>query len=258
MPHAKFRIFRFALLTALALVALPLISVAQTVESKKVQVGDSVVSGLFIKPYTNLWKLVYTRPTGEAIDAATWSDEVERVQLNGRTVLKRTQVAKYKKNGITMTTVNIFDPATMAPIMRDFKGSQGLVKHVEFDGKSIKYRGNAAPGGETSEGTAELDVPVFDFYGGLWGLLLATFPLKAGFTASLPSLDESTETLRWATFKVTRREMVEAGAGKQVKAWVVETNDNGPMTFWLTKKAPYVIKLVYVTPQGITATYSMI
>ncbi|MBV8857535.1 MAG: hypothetical protein JOZ02_11440 [Acidobacteria bacterium] len=249
------RLLRVGLFAGLAL--LPALARAQDGGALKVRVGDPVVNGSFIKPYKNLWRLTYTRPSGESIDAATWSDEVERLRLNGRTLLKRTQVAKYTRNDISMTTVNVFDPKTMAPVSRDFRDSRGPLKQIEFDGRAIKYRGTSAPGGELKEGAARLDVPVFDFYGGLWGLLLATFPLKEGFTASLPSLDESTETLRWATFRVARAETVEAGPGKRVKAWVVETEDNGPMTFWLTKEAPYVIKLVYVTPKGVTATYSM-
>jgi hypothetical protein len=236
---------------------LPALALAQGGGAAKVRVGDPLIDGSFIKPYKNLWRLTYTKPSGESIDAATWSDEVERLRLNGRTLLRRTQVAKYNRNGIVMTTVNVFDPKTMAPVSRDFRDSRGPLKQIEFDGRAIKYRGNSAPGGEVQEGAARLDVPVFDFYGGLWGLLLAAFPLKEGFTASLPSLDESTETLRWATFRVARAEAVEAGPGRRVKAWVVQTEDNGPMTFWLTKEAPYVIKLVYVTPKGVTATYSM-
>ena len=249
------RLLRAGLFASLSLI--PALAVAQDGGALKVRVGDPSVDGSFIRPYKNLWRLTYTKPSGESIDAATWSDEVVRLRLNGRALLRRTQVAKYNRNGIVMTTVNVFDPKTMAPVSRDFRDSRGPLKQIEFDGRAIKYRGTSSPGGEVKAGAARLDLPVFDFYGGLWGLLLATFPLKEGFTASLPSLDESTETLRWATFKVARAETVEAGPGKRVKAWVVETEDNGPMTFWLTKESPYVIKLVYVTPQGVTATYSM-
>lgn len=98
----------------------------------------------------------------------------------------------------------------------------------------------------------------FDFLGGVYGLLLVSFPLKIRFSATLPSFDENTDTIRWKTFRVKGEEMVGAGSGKQVKAWVVETADNGAMTFWLTKRPPYIIKLVYVYPNGLRATYTMI
>jgi hypothetical protein len=48
---------------------------------------------------------------------------------------------------------------------------------------------------------------------------------------------------KMSTFRVVGEKMVEAGPDQKVKAWLVETDDNGPMTFWLTKQAPYVIKL---------------
>jgi len=92
----------------------------------------------------------------------------------------------------------------------------------------------------------------------MYGLLLVTLPLKTGFSARMPSFDENSDTSRWANFRVTREELVEAGPGKQVKAWVVETEDNGAMTFWLTRRPPYVIKLVYLYPNGLIATYTMI
>jgi hypothetical protein len=231
---------------------------AQTVEPVRIKVGDAMVAGAVIKPYKNVWRLTYAKPGREPVDAATWTDEVEAVKIGGRSLLKRTQVATYPKRGLTTTLINIFDPRTMAPVSRDYKRNDGTFNHIEFEGISIKYRRVETPGGEVKQGDAHLDVPVYDFFGGLYGLLLTTFPLKNGFSASLPSLDENTDTVRWATFHVAREEMVEAGPGRQVKAWVVETDDNGPMTFWLTKKAPYIIKLVYVMPSGITATYTMI
>jgi hypothetical protein len=52
------------------------------------------------------------------------------------------------------------------------------------------------------------------------------------------------------------RVLLDAGGGKKAQAWVVKTDDNGPMTFWLTKEAPYVLKLVYVSAVG-TFTYSI-
>lgn len=243
-----------ALLTMTSLYAV----YAQTVEPVKVKVGDPIVSGAAIKPYKNLWQLTYSKPGREPIDAATWSDEVEAINVGGRALLKRTQVAKYSRRDITITTVNVFDPRTLAPISRDFKQSDGTYAHLDFGEHTIKSQRMAVPGGEVTQGQVTLDTPVFDFFGGMYGLLVAAFPLKEGFAATLPSLDESKDDIRWATFKVVRKEMVEAGAGKQVEAWVVETDDHGPMTFWLTKDAPYIIKLVYVAPGGVTATYTMI
>lgn len=229
---------------------------AQMTEPQKVSVGDPVVSGAFIKPYKNLWRLNYTKPTGESMDAATWSDEVEEVTIDSRRLLKRTQVTKYV-NGGNSTLLNVFDAKTFAPVSRDFRRKNGMFNHIDFEPGSITFKRADAPGTDVKQGTVKLENPVYDFYGGLYGLLIAGFPLKAGYSATIPSLDEFTDNIRPATFKVLREEMVDAGPGKQVKAWVVECEDDGMMTFWLTKEAPYVIKLVYVDRKGMKSTYSM-
>ena len=230
---------------------------SQTADPIKIKVGDTMIVGSFIKPYKNLWQMTFSRTGQDPIIAGTWSDEVVVIHLSGRSLLKRTQIANYPKRGITLTTINVFDPLTMAPISREFSRNDGTFNHIDFAGASIKYRRVELPGGAAKEGEAHFDSPVFDFFGGLYGLLVTAFPLKAGFAASLPSLDENTDSVRWAIFRVVREEMVEAGPDRKIKAWVVETDDNGPMTFWLTKEAPYVIKLVYVGPQG-TWTYTMV
>lgn len=232
-------------------------SLGQAEQSKPVNVGDPLIDASFIRPYKNLWKLTYTKPTGESMDAATWSDEVEEITIESRRLFKRTQVAKYK-NGGSSTLINVFDAKTFAPVSRDFRRKNGMFNHIDFASGSISFQRADAPGTDIKQGTVKLDRPVYDFYGGLYGLLIAAFPLKSGYSATFPSLDEDTDNIRPATFKVLREEMVEAGPGKQVKAWVVECEDDGMMTFWLTKEAPYVIRLVYVNRQGIISTYSMI
>jgi len=242
---------------ALALVALvQIVGFAQTTETKKVSVGDPVVSGSFIRPYKNLWRLTYTKPTGESMAAATWSDEVEEITVESRRLFKRTQIAKYVNGGYS-TLINVFDPRIFAPVSRDFRRKNGMFNHIDFVPGSISFQRADAPGTDVKQGTVKLDTAVYDFYGGLYGLLIDGFPLKAGYSATFPSLDEGTDNIRPATFKVLREEMVEAGPGKQVKAWVVVCEDDGMMTFWLTKEAPYIIKLVYVNQQGIKSTYSM-
>lgn len=231
---------------------------SQTESPRKLQVGDPILNGSFIRPYKNAWRLTYSKPGGESIDAAVWNDEVETIKVGDRTLLKRTQFVTYNLRKRTTTTINVFDPLTMAPISRDFKGSGGAFNHVDFTGSDIKFERLATPGGAPRQGVMHLEAPVFDFSGGLYGLILVTAPLKTGFVASLPSLDENTEAVHWITFRVTGEEMVEAGPGRKIKAWVVETDDQGPMTFWLTKEAPYIIKLVYSGPGGVTSTYTMI
>lgn len=108
----------------------------------KLTVGDPAVNGSFIKPYKNVFQLsLQKKDEAEPALLATWADEVEAVRVNGRSVMKRTQVAHYVKKDVTVTTVNVFDPATMQPITMDETrvGMTGFT-HRQFDGAKIKYR----------------------------------------------------------------------------------------------------------------------
>src|SRR6266446_5861499 len=99
-----------------------------------VRVGDSSVDGSFLKPYKNAWKVVYAFPGKEPFLVGTWTDELSKIEVNGRHLLKRTQMADYAKYNIVTTYVNVFDPKTMAPVYMDFKRSDtGEWAHRDFD-----------------------------------------------------------------------------------------------------------------------------
>ncbi len=225
-----------------------------------ISVGDGTFDGSFLKPYTNLWRLTYTKPGHEASVVALWSDQGEAVMIGGRPAMKRTQVAKYDKpKGLISTVVNVFDLATMAPLSLDFsRNDNGAYNHREVHGALIHFRRADSQEGEVHQGDVKLSVKAFDFFAGMYGLLLVTGPLRQGYTATFPSSAEDGERLRWATYEVTGKEMVTMGKEKHAEAWVIKTDDNGPMTFWLTKEPPYIIKLVYTNKDGVTATYEMI
>jgi hypothetical protein len=230
----------------------------------RVKLRDPMVNGSFLKPYKNVWKVVYAFPGKEPFLVGTWSDDVSEVTVNGRHLLRRTQVANYAKYNIVTTNINVFDPKNMAPIYTDFKRSDtGEWTHRDFDGAVVKCRRGKSPDetkGET--GQLKMDEPVFDYHGGMYAILLAAFHLKEGFAATIPTLSEDRDQFEWTTFKVGKQEMVDAGPAKQVMAWPIEIDeaDRDHSIFWVTKEAPYVIKLVNIIPKGkwVTVTLSMI
>ena len=63
---------------------------------------------------------------------------------------------------------------------------------------------------------------------------------------------------------VGKEELVDAGPGKQIMAWPIDTEGNyankSDSFLLVTKEAPYVIKLVTTIPTGkwVTVTISMI
>jgi hypothetical protein len=256
-------LYRTLLLNALVIVQL---MYARQNPAIRVKVGDAVVNGSSLVPYKNLWQLSLISPDGkENPDAGEWSDRLEFVTFDGRKYMQRTQVGSFKKAGqvvATTETVNVFDPKTLAPVSRSFskhlqKGNDELTK-LTFQPTSIHME--HTKDGATNSEDAKLEYPVFDFYGGLYGLLIATFPLEKGYAATLPSVDEEHPTTSWVTFSVSGKEMTNAGGRGKVDAWVVESDTNlGPMKFWISKNAPYIIRLEYkAKDNGYTWIYKMI
>jgi len=234
-------------------------------ETRKLEVGDPAVDGTFLKPYKNAWKVVYAFPGKEPFLVGMWTDELKDETVGGRKLLKRMQTADYAKYGLMTTYVNVFDPKTMAPVMQEFKRSDtGEFAHREFERATVKYNRKSTEQAAPDIGELKLQTPIFDYNGGMFGVLLAALPLQEGLKGTLPTLSEDRDELEWVTFSVGKQELVEAGPGKQVMAWPVDTVANyanqSHSIFWVTKEAPYVIKLVTIIPGGkwVTVTLSMI
>jgi hypothetical protein len=221
--------------------------------SARVEVGDASVTGSHLKPYTNLWKLTQQKP-GEAVEeAGTWSDSLESTVYKGQPAMKRTQIANYTKKGIQLTFVSVFDPKTMESFFFDYSRSDnGNVRHVEFGSEGVVYRHTDSTGAKPEEAKAKLDRHVFDFYGGMYGVLISALPLADGYAAEIPAFDTVTMAIDWVPVRVKGRETIPAGAGKKAETWVVETPTKlyGRMTWWVTKEPPYVIKAILEVPKG--------
>ena len=233
-------------------------------KSVRVKLNDPSVDGSFLKPYKNAWKVVYSFPGKEPFLVGTWSDELSTVEIAGRHLMKRTQVADYAKYRVVTTNINVFDPRNMAPVFDEFRKSDtGESVHRDFDGAGVSLQ-RLKSGTDSKAETARLkmDEPVFDYYGGMYGVLLAAFPLREGYTATIPTLAEDGDGFELVTFVVRKEELVDAGPGKQVMAWPVELDqpNRDHLIFWISKEPPYVIKLINIKPSArwITITISMI
>jgi hypothetical protein len=247
---------------------LPAHAVAQVREPAPIRVdpGDATLEGSLLKPYKNAWKVMYAFPGREPFLVGIWSDELSEVEVDGRHLLKRAQMADYAKYHIVTTYVNVFDPKTMSPVYMDFKRSDtGEWAHRDFEGAVVKYRRATSASSSGSEsGQLKLSHAIFDYNGGLYGVLLAALPLKEGMKVTFPTLSEDSDELDWITITVGKPELVDAGPGKQVLAFPVDTDGNyankSHSIFWITKEPPYVIKLVSTIPTGkwVTVTMTMI
>jgi hypothetical protein len=211
-----------------------------------------------LQPYTNRWHFSAARPGEAPRLIGDWFDELTAGQRDGRKVLTRTQTVKYAKNGHTTTTVNVFDAGTLAPIERSGEGGDGGRTHVTFSRDVIHFGHQNAGQAAMTEATIEKPPPLFDFYGGMYGLLLAAAPLAPDYSGTFTSLGEAKPELREVSFHVAGKETVALPDGKQVETFLVDVDDpDGPMRFWIARQAPYIIRLRFTGGRGMTWSYEM-
>ena len=210
-----------------------------------VHVGDGTLDGSFLKPYNNAWFYSVKTADGQVRPQGIWSDHMQWTTANGKQALLRVQGTTFV-NGLSNTIINTFDPKTLAPITSEAHGIDGSIFKRTFDGAHVTSVTLANAKDTATPVASELPQAVYDFNGGLYGILLAALPLKAGLTGSIPAVADREDKLTVEPFHVLREEQVSAGAHGTVKAWVVENAepDQYVMTFWLTKTAPYIVRLV--------------
>ena len=210
-----------------------------------VRVGDGTIDGSFLQPYNNAWFYSVKMANGKTRPQGIWSDHLQFTTVNGKQALLRVQGTTFL-NGLSNAMVNTFDAKTLAPMTSETHGIDSSIFKRTFDGKHVTSMTMANAKDAATPVESDLPQAVYDFNGGLYGLLLAALPLKAGLKGSLPAVADRENTLTAESFRVLREEQVQAGSRGAVKAWVVESvkPDKYVMTFWLTKTPPYIIHLV--------------
>ncbi len=210
-----------------------------------VRVGDGTLDGSFLKPYDNAWFYSAKLSDGRVSPQGIWSDHMQWTVVDGKQEMLRVQGTSYI-SGVSDVLINIFDPKTLAPVKSEAHRIDGTIFKRTFDGTHVTSVTLANAKDDKTPDAVDLPQAVYDFNGGMYGILLASLPLKVGLRGTLPAVAEDDGTLTREPFEVLRREMVSAGARGVVKAWVVDSAKPGnyTMRFWLQKKPPYIIRLV--------------
>ena len=234
-----------ATLAAAALVCAARIPATAAQPPVTVRVGDGTLDGSFLEPYNNAWFYSVTFTDGRVAPQGVWSDHLQWTTVDGKQVLLRVQGTTFV-TGSSNAILNTFDPKTLAPIKSELHNIDGTIVRRTFDGTHVTSVTLANAKDTKAPDAAELAQPVYDFNGGMYGILLAALPLKEGLSGTLPAIGDNGTNLTAEPFVVLRQEDVEAGARGKVKAWVVDSARPGnyTMRFWLTKTPPYIIKLV--------------
>lgn len=227
--------------------------------TRTIHLSDPAVDGSFIQAFSNKWKLVGKGADGSVVEMGVWLDRAVLDEVNGRKVVKRQQMWLHDQGAEAY--LNIFDAKTMAPIVSQYVNAGGLYRRMEFDaaGTRVRYQMSPFPepnadnpkipaGAKMLEGEIKTAAPYFDFNTGMFGLLIAAFPLQQGYSARLPVFKSYAPAAApdWVDFEVTGKEAVPAGPGKSVEAWRVVVHSPATqetMIIHMTKQAPYIIRL---------------
>jgi hypothetical protein len=232
--------YKTILTLALSLIALDL--GAQTPAGEVILPGDNRVDGSIIHAATNAWKMIGLTPGGRRDDGGVWKDTIEIVDEGGRPVIRRTQIDASPDG--TTTFITEADQQKLTPIRAEVTTAAGMHRILTFEPDHV-HSVVTSKGKATRESDIAVAQRVFDFNGGMFGLLIVGFPLQKDFSASFPVFDPR-KGLAWAKYTVVDRERVSAGKGRTVDAWVVEVQDPvrlSMMIFSLTKEPPYIIRL---------------
>lgn len=234
-----------------------------------VRPGDGTVNGAAIRPHSNRWVITYFMPDGELVPGgprrvATWYDSVSLTPLADRQTLHRKQVLLAPGGGVPLETIDSWaDPASLAPIRTENHYASGGASLREYHGSRVT---GFDPDSAAPDGTRKVDVtlpePVFDFFGGMYDLLLSGFPLQTGYRVRFPADFGGAKegaALQWVTITVTGREAIDAGASGTLATWHVVTGPTpvGRFEFWIADQTPYMIRMWYIGPRGGRQVWSM-
>ena len=220
-----------------------------------VAVGDGRIGANPLKPYTNAWMFSFVQG-GKKKDEGIWSDLLQYRTVDGRRLLERVQGMTYA-TGLSSVTINRFDPATLAPVYSEQHTPDGKVVKRTFAGTHVELHLTNAPGAAEEVSKADLSQAVFDFNGGMYGTLLAAQHLRAGYAGEIPAVGEFDNKPVMVPFRVLRRETIAAGFAGRQSAWVVQIDGDSPMTFWISEKPPYILRLS-LPMSGGEAVFDMI
>ncbi len=223
--------------------------------------GAELNTARLAPPWSNRWRITYQLPDGREVPGgatrvALWYDSVGLVTEGGRQLLHRRQVLYNPANTLLETIDNWVDPHTLAPVRTQTRYPASGVSLRTYDGAHVT---GSDPDTSAADGVRRINVTLaqapFDFFGGLYDVLIAALPLRAGYVARIPadySGAPGGAALQWVTLRVLGREQLAAYSGGPASVWHVETGATpmGRFAFWVTEQPPHLVRMWYIGPRG--------
>jgi hypothetical protein len=190
-------------------------------------VGDSRIDGAGLQPYEGVWSIGSVGKAGpleigEKIQAGNVSvQKLERVELDGRPVWRRTIIRKPAGSDTVLATISVYlEVETLKPLRATIlqPGRQEMGFVYDWDEDAIHTLGG--PSGAGVPPVMSMDLKMLE--AGAHDVWMAALPYEEGFTAKIPVLMASAGAKYWAVPRVVGSETVDLGDGTQLDAWVVE------------------------------------
>lgn len=218
-----------------------------------------------LKPYSHVYTVVAT-VNGKPLVTSQWKDTLDEIAVAGKKVFRRTQVS-LQSNGRSRTWISIFEPGSLVPVADTLDTSEGDIFARTFsNGVASSYRSSGDNRGVLTSFQTKLPEEYSDFNGGQFGLALLGLPLVPSYRTILVTFGPTDSALQEIPIEVLRRETIQI-VGSAVETLVVRATfpakyypkeGENYMTFWLSKRVPYVAKLVMEAPrQHLQVTFDL-
>ena len=215
--------------------------------------GNSLIDGSIIEDYTNKWKVTYISGDGKKVPNKIWTDYGQVMTLGEKDYFHRVQDLYDPQMNLLDTWINMVEHKTLTPVSSSTLKPSGLFSHVKYEGTVAILRTNTTSKDTTTlETQTDFGQQVFDW--SLYGMLLVGLPMEEGLIAKLPIVGKA--SIGWLVVHVAGKEALTLPEGREITTWKVVTNQR--LTFWMSKSAPYVIKLKLDLPEGAQLLWEMI
>lgn len=200
---------------------------------------DGIVTGKHIPAYSNAWSMTAVNPDGTVVNRGVWNDEISFYKLGGREILKRIQHIHYVDK-ITIQEEDVYRDSLNHIHLMIYDSGKNPHTDINYDNKKIWGRKVFRIAGlkeielMSAPFSYELPQPVFDWH--LWGILIAGFPLKVGYSARFlahESYSYLPGDFRWFTIKVTGTDVIDGGKWGKINCYIVEVNAEVFWKIWI-------------------------
>jgi len=224
---------------------------------QQIWVGDPRVDARSLRPYRGVWRIREQQADGSFKEVERSEERVDAIDRDGRRLWRQAQHETIGNTGVSGMSV-LTDFGSFAPLVAEQRDERdGSVKRLTYSGRdaTIECGGHLcppnmkAPATGTVSRTMPLSEPGFDYWGGSYGLLFATLPLRLGAKFRVPVVHPQ-QGLIQLRVEVTGIERVNAGGGRMVNAYRIVTPQTG-WVYHVSKKAPYWLRLEYKMQSGM-------